>query len=878
MRIVSGALASLLLLAPAQSRAADFLVVNTNAAGIGSLSQAILNANATVEADTIEFNIPGAGPHVFAAPFPDITQPVIIDGYTETGSVRNSIAVAATNADLRIQLDGSALAMGASVLNVEADLVEIRGVSITGIPANGSGVLVTSDATGVVIDGCFVGVAPDGLTGDSDGTGISVIGSATIGGASHTTRNIVSGNNRAGILLRGADSLVDSNLIGTDRNGQPVLGNATGITVSTDVANDNRIGSLGPGNLIAGNDGDGIEFGSTAGTGNGILINRIHDNGGLGIDLGADGVTYNDDDDGDVGPNGLINFPEITFARINGSELLVEGFLRAAVGSYQLLFFRSSEADSSGFGEGELIAGSINVQVAPGQEFVRFRDTFELGSTPTDPFFVTATTRRPVLGSQDSSEFSRAIEAPVGGVELVVTNADDSGAGSLRAAIGQAKLVAESTIVFEIPGAGPHTIPLVQGFLLDEMNIVIDGFTQPGSAANTLVDGSDADIRVVLDGSGMVDADPVIHFSRGTYLLRGVAVHSGPADGILVNDGIGTRIEGCFVGTDASGGQDLGNANHGISIDGEIDGGVGGASPGRRNVISGNGLDGVRDGGFGTSIAGNFIGTDATGNVEIGNDSDGISVPGNSGSIGSDEPGRGNRIRGNGGDGIEVSDDSLLVEIRGNDVGPNDGLGIELEELGAIAGVTANDADDVDIAGANLLQNFPVLTGVKVDPESITVTGALDVGVGDFGSTYIFRVYRSETCDASGHGEGEVFLGIGSAEFGPGEEFSFELPVSVEAGGVLTATATRFSTGNTSEFSECFALPVPPPLCGDANFDDKITATDALLVLKTGVGTETCDLCVCDVNDSGATSSSDALLVLKVSVGQPLVLDCPPCP
>jgi len=61
------------------------------------------------------------------------------------------------------------------------------------------------------------------------------------------------------------------------------------------------------------------------------------------------------------------------------------------------------------------------------------------------------------------------------------------------------------------------------------------------------------------------------------------------------------------------------------------------------------------------------------------------------------------------------------------------------------------------------------------------------------------------------------------------------------------------------------------PRVGETN------ASDALFVLRTAVGNVSCDLCVCDVNDSGTITASDALIVLQFAVGQPVVLNCPPC-
>ena len=55
------------------------------------------------------------------------------------------------------------------------------------------------------------------------------------------------------------------------------------------------------------------------------------------------------------------------------------------------------------------------------------------------------------------------------------------------------------------------------------------------------------------------------------------------------------------------------------------------------------------------------------------------------------------------------------------------------------------------------------------------------------------------------------------------------------------------------------------------------TARDALFVLIAAVGTSSCELCVCDVDSSGRISATDALLVLKSVVGDDVRLSCPAC-
>jgi hypothetical protein len=56
-----------------------------------------------------------------------------------------------------------------------------------------------------------------------------------------------------------------------------------------------------------------------------------------------------------------------------------------------------------------------------------------------------------------------------------------------------------------------------------------------------------------------------------------------------------------------------------------------------------------------------------------------------------------------------------------------------------------------------------------------------------------------------------------------------------------------------------------------------ITASDALYVLNSAVGAAACELCVCDVNSSGAVTATDALFVLNAAVGLDVRLMCPAC-
>src|SRR5713226_5661739 len=66
---------------------ATFTVMNTNDSGLGSLRQAILDANAASGMNTIAFNISGGGVHVIqpASPLAALTHAVVVDGSTQPG-------------------------------------------------------------------------------------------------------------------------------------------------------------------------------------------------------------------------------------------------------------------------------------------------------------------------------------------------------------------------------------------------------------------------------------------------------------------------------------------------------------------------------------------------------------------------------------------------------------------------------------------------------------------------------------------------------------------------------------------------------------------------------------------------------------------------
>jgi titin len=109
-------------------------------------------------------------------------------------------------------------------------------------------------------------------------------------------------------------------------------------------------------------------------------------------------------------------------------------------------------------------------------------------------------------------------------------------------------------------------------------------------------------------------------------------VISGNGFGVYISDS-GTDdnlVEGDYIGTEVTGSVALGNANGGvILIDGAAGNTVGGTTAAARDVISGNVGAGVTVYGSGTTdnlVAGDYIGTDTTGTHALGNSNMGVSI------------------------------------------------------------------------------------------------------------------------------------------------------------------------------------------------------------------------------------------------------------
>ena len=809
--------------------------VCTDGTGNCTLRAAIEEANATPDTDIIGFNIPGVGPHTIQprSVLPAITDLVVIDGYTQPGASPNTNGPGlGSNAVLMIELDGIFTGSPANGLHITAGGSLIRGLALYHFIVGNNAILLETNG-GNIIEGNFIGT-------DATGTvvpvapnyiGVQISSSDnTVGGTTPGARNIISGNQGAGIEISGDQNRVLGNLIGTDVTGTVVLRNSSrGVEVS---GSNNMIGGNTPEarNIISGN-GNGVEI---SGNQNQVLGNFI------GTDVTGASTLGNGSGVGVSGSNNTIggNTPEARNVisgndnigvGISGNQNQVQGnFIGTDVTGADALGNRSRGVDVGG--SGNAIGGttpearnvisanhSVGIELSGSENQVlgNFIGTDVTGTVP--------------LRNRSFGVIAGGSDNTVGGTTPEVRNVISGNKIGIEIS-GRNIQVLGNFIGTDVTG----TVALgnrVQGVVASGSGNTVGGTT---STARNVISGNSVGVEISTQQIGVTifggESNRVLGNFIGTDVTgtlalgnrsSGVFIGSGangntiggstPATRNVVsgNDigveisGDRNRVLGNFIGTDVTGTVALGNRSHGADMSGSNNI-IGGTTAATRNVISGNSIDGVNISGTsatGNQVLGNFIGTDVTGTVPLGNGANGVSVASSAGgnTIGRTVAGAGNLITSNGGNGVFVLK-SPGNSILSNSIFSNDGLGIELGS----DGVNPNDPGDAD-TGANNLQNFPVLTSVTIFSGAIQGTQI----EGTINSTPFVALrlefFINSACDPSGNGEGETFLGFTDWSTGSGEAlFRAFFETTLAEGDLITATATDVDSNSTSEFSLCY--------------------------------------------------------------------------
>jgi hypothetical protein len=214
---------------------------------------------------------------------------------------------------------------------------------------------------------------------------------------------------------------------------------------------------------------------------------------------------------------------------------------------------------------------------------------------------------------------------------------------------------------------------------------------------------------LINEGSG-INLSSGVQWNRvgGTIVGEGNILSGNRQEGVNVS-GSGTlsnTIVGNYIGIDAVGSAAIGNSNGIVIGSGAQHNRIGGASPNERNIISGNRNNGVgiweTDTAYNT-VAGNYIGLDATGAYSITNGDWGVRLSSGAhhNTIGGEAHGAGNVISGNRWAGVGLTDSETTSNTVTNNIIGADATGTMT--IGNEWGVTCWNDSRYHLVSENLI-------------------------------------------------------------------------------------------------------------------------------------------------------------------------------
>jgi Ca2+-binding RTX toxin-like protein len=635
-----------------------YVVTSTLDTGaVGTLRDAINQVNAGND-NTIVFNIGTSDPnydpatHSFSInlliALPAVTNSVTIDGASENAYLQSQYGISVStpivvlNGAATNSLDGLILTAG----NSKIDGLVIENFASDNLNGGGGIVLEGAGATNDVIQGNYIGVGVDGSTAVENDAGILITSGASnnlIGGATVADRNVISGNEYDGIDIepqlgnpvQSTGNIVEGNFIGTNALGAAAVGNGNdGIYIQ---AAGNTVGgyAAGDGNLISGNGGNGIEISGVIGFGAFVAQNNLVEGNFIGTDVTGLAALGNQG-------NGIRFDTNAGGNTIGGGDASAVAVIAPGVGS--LLGFANAYG-------GNLISGNV-------QNGVYLDNTGAFGPANNNliegNFIGVGIDGKTALGNAngvlgDGGEFSNVIGGTAKGTGNVISGntfdgvefTDPSGIGTRLNVVEGNYIGTDSTGSFAV--ANLYGVAILSGasgnIVRDNVisgntnfGVEISGVTLFSATSNNLVEGN----YIGVNAAGTA----AIGNGTGVYLNAGVQQNTigGTAGGdgnVISGNTVGIEIvgpttdnnlvEGNLIGTDRTGTVAVGNQLGVYIAQGATENIVGGNTAAARNIISGNtgqGIeigDSVQAGTEGDVVEGNYIGTDITGTVALGN-------------------------------------------------------------------------------------------------------------------------------------------------------------------------------------------------------------------------------------------------------------------
>ncbi|MBL8113454.1 MAG: IPT/TIG domain-containing protein [Acidobacteria bacterium] len=644
------------------------------------------------------------------------------------------------------------------------------------VSGNASGGISVEDAasTGAVVLGNYVGLNAAGTAAlPNGGSGITAGGTngAVIGGNVAAAANVVSGNAFQGVVITGgaAGTIVQGNFIGTNPAGTAAIPNASG-----GLRDVNGVGTAVVSNLISGNAFNAIAADATA---SGLLVrgNLIGTNAagtaalpnGGGVSVGAPGSVVG----GTVaGTRNIISGNTGTGVVLSGNNISVQGnHIGTNVAGTAKIANSQGLRILSGTGAliGGTVAGAGNVISGNTNEGIVL-DGGVSGATIQGNFIGTDVTGALALGNAGGIGISGANNI-VGGSVAAARNVISGNTGTNLSMFG----------------AGA-TGNVVQGNYI--------GLNAAGTAA--VVTNSNIGVRIITANGNTVGGTTAgaRNVISGNY--RGLTLEFGAT---------GNVVQGNYIGTNAAGTSAVPNAEEGVAVGGP-DNTIGGTAAGAGNVISGNTagygvwIQSVEA--SGTKVWGNLIGTRPDGTTPLPNIIGVLVSAGFGNEIGGTAAGQPNVVAGNSFEGVRVQSGNGNA-ILGNSLFSNTVMGLDLE----VGGVATNDPMDPD-TGANLQQNYPLLSSVIAAGGNTTILGTLKSNPN---TSFRVEFYGSPACHPSGMGEGRTFLGFATVNTDASGNGTINSVLPVAAPGAFVSGTATGPVSGTSEYSPCAAVGGPNP-------------------------------------------------------------------
>jgi CSLREA domain-containing protein len=315
------------------------------------------------------------------------------------------------------------------------------------------------------------------------------------------------------------------------------------------------------GNTITNNTGDGITKIGT-GAGSHFNDNTIHSNGENGIDLADNGVSANDTNDTDAGPNNLQNFPVINYVR--RADGVANVTLNAPNGRYRIQYYANAACDASGHGEGEALIASQIVNITAGNSLTFFSSALAFGAREQ----ITATATSDPNGNSNfdddgsTSEFSacrRVNTLPTISAQANVSRQQGSTVSNSQVATVGDIDQAANTLTMSVNGGNSATVNgvTVSGLSVDSSGAVTANIVASCSATNAnftlrVTDGATEFREVALPVTVTPNTAPLVGNYANTTVNSGSSVtitpNAAPTDNGSIASVTATASAG-FTGT-----------------------------------------------------------------------------------------------------------------------------------------------------------------------------------------------------------------------------------------------------------------------------------------------------------------------------------------